>query len=75
LSNGVTIVGIGVVAGLLVAFGATRYLGTLVYGVRPGDPLTLGAAAVVLTVVALLAHWLPVRRALRIDPATALRAE
>jgi putative ABC transport system permease protein len=45
-----------------------------VFGVSPLDPLTFAAAIAVLTLVALAAHWLPVRRALRIDPATTLRA-
>jgi putative ABC transport system permease protein len=75
LSSGLSLVGIGVAGGLLVAFVTTRYLGTLVFGVSPVDPPTFAAAAALLTVVALAAHWVPVRRALRIDPASALRAE
>jgi ABC-type lipoprotein release transport system permease subunit len=58
-----------------VSFAATRVLGTLVFGVSPTDPLTFATAAAVLMLVAILAHWFPVRRALRIDPASALRAE
>jgi putative ABC transport system permease protein len=75
LSSGVTLVGLGVVIGLAAALVATRYLGSLVYGVSPVDPLTFTSAAVFLIAVALVAHWVPVRRALHIDPATALRAE
>ena len=75
LSSGLSLVGVGVAAGLAAAFAATRFLGTLVFGVSPTDPLTFAAAAALLTLVALLAHWVPVRRALRIDPASALRAE
>jgi ABC-type antimicrobial peptide transport system permease subunit len=75
LSSGLSLVAIGVAAGLGAAFATTRYLGTLVFGVSPFDPPTFAAAAAVLTVVALAAHWIPIRRALRIDPSTALRAE
>ncbi len=75
LSSGMTLVGVGVLAGLGVSLAATRFLGTLVFGVSPTDPLTFATASAVLMLVAILAHWFPVRRALRIDPATALRAE
>jgi putative ABC transport system permease protein len=75
LSSGLSLVAIGVGAGLVVAFATTRYLGTLVFGVSPVDPATFAGAAALLTVVALVAHWVPIRRALRIDPASALRAE
>ena len=75
LSSGLQLVGIGVAAGLAAAAAATRFLGALIFGVSPIDPPTFAAAALVLTSVALCAHWVPVRRALRIDPASALRAE
>jgi putative ABC transport system permease protein len=75
LSSGLSLVAVGVAAGLAAAFAVTRYLGTLMFGVSPVDPATFASAAVLLTVVALLAHWVPIRRALRIDPASALRAE
>jgi putative ABC transport system permease protein len=75
LSDGFPLVGLGVGAGLGAAFLATRFLGSLVFGVSPLDPATFAAAAVLLTIVALGAHWVPVRRALRIDPASALRSE
>jgi putative ABC transport system permease protein len=74
LSSGLSLVGIGVAAGLAAAFVATRFLGALVFGVSPVDPPTFAAAAAVLALVALAAHWAPIRRALRIDPASALRA-
>jgi ABC-type antimicrobial peptide transport system permease subunit len=64
-----------VFAGVTAGLAATRFLGSLVFGVSPTDPLTFAAAAALLAFVGLLAHWIPVRRALRIDPATALRAE
>jgi putative ABC transport system permease protein len=75
LGGGFALVALGVAAGLAAAFAATRVLDTLVYGVSPFDPITFAGATVLLMAVALLAHWVPVRRALRIDPAIALRAE
>jgi putative ABC transport system permease protein len=75
LTGGLELVAIGVAVGLIAAGIATRFLGSLVFGVSALDPLTFAAAALLLVLVALLAHWVPVRRALRIDPAIALRAE
>jgi putative ABC transport system permease protein len=75
LSGGLSLIGVGVAVGLAAAFLTTRFLGALVFGVSPVDPPTFAAAAVLLTIVALGAHWVPIRRALRIDPASALRAE
>jgi ABC-type antimicrobial peptide transport system permease subunit len=75
LSSGLWLVGIGVAVGLVAAVAATRFLGALVFGVSPVDPVTFAAAAALLTTVALCAHWVPIRRALRIDPASALRSE
>jgi putative ABC transport system permease protein len=62
---------IGVVGGLLLA----QLMGKLLYGVRPNDPLTFGAAAILLTIVALAASLVPARRAVRVDPMIALRHE
>jgi len=75
LGGGLVIAGVGVVGGLTIAMLATRWLGSLVFGVSPTDALTLTLAAALLLLVALLAHAVPLRRALRIDPASALRAE
>ena len=75
LAGGAKLVGAGLIGGVAAASLATRSLGTLVFGVSPLDPLTFGAAAVLLVTVALAAHVLPIRRALRIDPAAALRSE
>jgi putative ABC transport system permease protein len=65
----------GVMAGMLGATGLGRYLGSLLYGVRPGDPMTLGLVSLSLICVAGLATLLPARRAARVDPMAALRNE
>jgi len=72
---GMTLTGIGVVLGLFGAWGLSRALASLLYGVSASDPLTFAGTAVVLGLVALMATWLPARRAARIDPVEALRTE
>jgi putative ABC transport system permease protein len=73
LGGGMALTTIGLTIGVVTALAVTRLLGGLVFGISPRDPLTLGASAVLLTMVALLACYLPARRAARIDPLTALR--
>jgi ABC-type antimicrobial peptide transport system permease subunit len=73
--QGITLAVIGVVVGLGGAIAATRALAALLFGVSPGDPVTLAAAAALMIVVSAAANWLPAHRAGRIDPAQALRAE
>jgi hypothetical protein len=65
----------GIVLGALVAVGASRVLSTLLYGVTAGDPLTYTAVAALLALVAVIAAHVPARRAARVDPVVALRAE
>lgn len=65
----------GVLVGFAAAVASTRVLGSLLYGVSPFDPLTFLGIGVLIAVVALLASYVPARRALRIDPSDALRAE
>jgi putative ABC transport system permease protein len=75
LRQGIALVGIGLLAGLAAAFAGTRLLADLFYGVTPSDPLTYAAVATLLLVVALLACWIPARRATRVSPLIALRFE
>lgn len=65
----------GVVIGIAASFGVTRFLGSILFGVRPGDPMTLIVVTGVLLLVALLASWIPARRAMLVDPMVALRHE
>ena len=75
LRQGVTVIAIGLALGLVAALLAGRALSTLLYGVEPGDPVTLGAVAVLLGSVGLAACWIPARRATVLDPVASLRAE
>lgn len=75
LRQGVTLAAIGITGGLVTALAVTRFAANLLYGISPADPLTFTLIAVVLFAVALLAGYLPARRATRIDPMIALRSE
>ena len=66
---------IGTAIGLVWCLAATRFISSLLYGVTPNDPWTLAAASSLLVMVAVLASWLPARRAARVDPMEALRYE
>jgi ABC-type antimicrobial peptide transport system permease subunit len=65
----------GLVLGLVVAFGVTRVIGTFLYGVDAMDPTTFVSAPLLFGVVAILASYLPARRATHVDPMVALRCE
>jgi putative ABC transport system permease protein len=75
LRQGMLLAGVGVLAGVAIALPITSFASSLLYGVSPSDPLTYIVIAVVLLAVALLACYVPARRATRIDPLVALRFE
>ncbi len=75
LRQGLVLAGVGVTVGLGAALGLTRLMEALLYGVDPIDPLTFGAVAISLTAVALLASYVPARRASKVDPVVAIRFE
>jgi len=75
LRSALLIAAIGVAAGLAGSLAAAGVLRSLLFGVRPTDPATLGVSALVLFGTAAAAAWVPARRAARVDPATTLRAE
>jgi predicted permease len=75
VGQAMTLVAISVVVGLVDAFAATRVLQGLLFGVGASDPTTFGAIVLLISAVAFLAAWLPARRAARVDPMIALRAE
>jgi putative ABC transport system permease protein len=73
--QGMRLAAIGLAGGLVAAFALTRFMTGLLYGVRPADPATLAAVALLLGAIALLACYIPARRATAIDPMAALRCE
>jgi predicted permease len=75
LRQGMTTIAIAVTLGLVTAFGATRLIASQLFGVSAADPLTFAVVPILLAAVALVACYVPARRASRVDPLTALRSE
>jgi putative ABC transport system permease protein len=75
LRQSLTVVGIGIAIGLVASFGATRLLASLLYGVGANDVLTYASVVFLLGTAALLASYIPARRAMKVDPMVALRYE
>jgi ABC-type antimicrobial peptide transport system permease subunit len=75
LGRALRLTGIGLVIGLLLALGAGQLARSVLLGVSPRDPMTYANIAILLGVVAFVASWIPARRAARVNPLNALRAE
>jgi len=75
LKGGMALAAIGIAAGLVGAFALTRWMESLLFGVKPTDTLTFVAVSASLLVTAFLACYLPARRATKVDPLVALRYE
>ena len=75
LSRAAWLTGSGLSAGLLLAFSLAHGVASLLYGVRPDDPIVFGITTAVIAAIAIGSSWLPARRAARIDPMAALRNE
>jgi len=75
IGEGMLLAGSGIVLGILAAFGVTRIMASLLYGVTASDPVTFGSLAFLLALIALIACYIPARRATKVDPVVALRYE
>jgi putative ABC transport system permease protein len=73
--HGLRLAAVGVAIVLVAAFGLTRLLASLLFGVKPTDPLTYTTISAILTAIALLATFIPAPRATKVDPIVALRYE
>jgi len=75
LRQGLLLAGIGVAIGMAAAIALTRLMATLIFGVSATDPMTFSTVAALLIAIALVASYVPARRAMRVDPMQSLRTE
>jgi ABC-type antimicrobial peptide transport system permease subunit len=75
VSQGMAVALTGIVTGTAAALGLTRLMGSLLFDVKPNDPMTFAAVAIGLTAITLVASWFPAFKASRVDPLVALRYE
>jgi putative ABC transport system permease protein len=75
LRQGLKLTALGLALGLAAAYALTRYMQSMLFGVKPADPVTFAAIALLVIVVAIAACWIPARRATKVDPIVALRSE
>jgi ABC-type antimicrobial peptide transport system permease subunit len=75
LKQGMLLAAIGSLGGLIISLGGARLMKSMLYGVSTSDPITFASVALLLFSIAFLACWIPARRATRVDPIIALRAE
>jgi ABC-type antimicrobial peptide transport system permease subunit len=73
--QGLVLTAAGIAGGLVLFAVTAHFLRAFLYGVAPGDPVTLAVASALLAGIAALASWIPARRASRVDPADVLRSE
>ena len=75
IGQGILLVLIGAAIGIAAAIGVTHFMSAMLYGIHADDPFTFAGVAIVLTLVALAACYIPARRAMKVDPMVALRYE
>ena len=75
LRQGLTLTATGILLGMVVSIGTSQVMAALLFGVSPTDPITYVAVSGLIAMVALIATYLPARRAARVDPVIALRAD
>ena len=75
LRETLVLVAVGIALGVIAALEATRLISTLLFGLKPNDPLTIAGAALLMVAAAVFAGYVPAHRASRVDPLVALRYE